>query len=196
MALKEELESDLCRITSAIVQVNGVVAVILFGSRARGDYDEYSDYDLLVLFEDEEVMWENRKKLYENIGKLSLFTQVLTRSMKELYEKTEPTFLQNILEHGIILYLRYPMKAQAFLQNLRPMTIVTYDLRELAQNEKVKTIYRLFGKRKTKGVVQQNGGRKLGDTCFIIPTESLEEALEILRLRSVEFKISKVYQPQ
>jgi predicted nucleotidyltransferase len=94
MRLGSELESDLGRLVHAITSVEGVVAVILFGSRAKGDYDEYSDYDLLVVFETDKVMWKNRRRLYENTGKLGLFTQVLTRSVKELEEKTEPTFLQ------------------------------------------------------------------------------------------------------
>lgn len=92
MQLRSELELDLGRLVQAITSVHGVVAVILFGSRAKGDYDEYSDYDLLVVFENDEAMWKNRRKLYENVGKLGLFTQVLTRSVRELQEKTEPTF--------------------------------------------------------------------------------------------------------
>jgi len=152
--LRNELQSDLDRLTKAIVSVEGVVAVILFGSRARGDYDEYSDYDVLVVFQSDEVMWRNRRKLYENVGRLGLFTQVLTRSIKELTEKTEPTFLQNVLQQGNLLYLRYPFKAPALAQNLTPMAIVRYSLRNLTQEQKMKIIYRLFGK-KTKNMRQR-----------------------------------------
>lgn len=195
MKSRTRQESNLSRIVSAIAQVEGIVAVILFGSRAKGNYDEYSDYDLLVVFEEDEIMWKNRRKLYENVGKLRLFTQVLTRSIRELWEKTEPTFLQNILEHGIILYLRYPMQASALLQDLKPATIVTYSLKGLTQNEKMRAIYRLFGKQSVKGIVQQNGGRKLGDGCFMIPTESLEKALRVLKQHNVEFETTTVYRP-
>jgi len=87
MKLVGKLESDLDRLVEAISNVEGVLAIILFGSRARGDYDEYSDYDLLVVFQNDEVMWENRRKLYEKVEKLGLFTQVLTRSLEELAEK-------------------------------------------------------------------------------------------------------------
>ena len=82
MESKSERKSDLDKLVQAITSVEGVVAVILFGSRARGDYNEYSDYDLLVVFEHDETMWKNRRKLYQNIGKLGLFTQVLTRSKR------------------------------------------------------------------------------------------------------------------
>ena len=174
-----------------------MLAVILFGSRAKGDYDEYSDYDLLVVFEDDKVMWKNRPKLYENVGKLGLFTQVLTRSIRELNEETEPTFLRNVLQHGVLLYLRHPFTAPAFAQNLEPMVIVSYSLKGLSQKEKMRVIYRLFG-RKGKdgslgGVVGGGGGRKLGDGCFMVPMESLEAAVDILKRHKVAFDLLRVY---
>jgi predicted nucleotidyltransferase len=72
MRLRDEPEFDLDRLVGATAAVKGVVAVILFGSRAKGDYDEYSDYDLLVIFESDEVMWKNRRKLYEKYRKAEL----------------------------------------------------------------------------------------------------------------------------
>ena len=63
MKLESEMESKLDKLVQAISSVKGVVAIILFGSRARGDYDKYSDYDILVVFRDDEVMWKNRRRL-------------------------------------------------------------------------------------------------------------------------------------
>jgi len=196
MNLKGKKNSELDKLVQAIKDIEGVLAVILFGSRARGDYDDYSDYDLLVVFQDDEVMWRNRRKLYQNIGNLGLFTQVLTRSIAELTEKTEPTFLQNILQHGMILYLRYPYKAPAFVQNLTPMVIVSYSLAKLPHNEKMKVNYSLFGKQNRKGLVQEKGGMKLGDGCFIIPAENLEEVTTILKNFNVYFNQMSVYASQ
>ena len=193
MKLKSELESNLSKLVKAIVHVEGVVAIILFGSRAKGNYDKYSDYDLLVIFENEDTMWKNRRILFENIGKLGLFTQVLTRSIKEFMEKTEPTFRQNILEQGTLLYLRHPFKAPAFSQNLKQMAIVKYKLERLPQNEKMKLIYHLFGKQARKGIVQQSGGTKLGNGCFMIPIENLENVIQILRQHDIQHKITKIY---
>jgi len=69
--------------------------------------------------------------------------------------------------------MRYPLRAPAILQELRPMAIVTYSLKGLSQKEKTRVIYRLYGKRGLKGMIQKRGGRRLGDGCFIIPAESL-----------------------
>lgn len=195
-----ELEFNLDRLVEAISSVKGVVAIILFGSRARGDYDEYSDYDLLAVFQNDELMWENRRKLYENVGKLGLFTQVLTRSIGELTEKTEPTFLQNVLSQGVILYLRYPLRTTTIFQSLTPMTIVIYSLEGLNHGEKMKIIYRLFGK-KTKnhssiGIVEKGGGTKLGDGCFMITMENLMTVTKILDQFNVQFKTLTTYVSQ
>jgi len=195
MELKSDLKLNLSKLVEAIASVKGVVAIILFGSRARGDYDEYSDYDLLVVFQNEDAMWKNRRKLFENVGKLGLFTQVLTRSIKELMEKTEPTFLQNVLNQGTLLYLRYPLKAPALFQNLKQIAIVNYSLKELPHNEKMKVIYRLFGKKTTKGIIEEGGGIKLGDGCFTIPIENLRTIIDFLKQHNVKFKILNAYMP-
>jgi len=193
------VKSDLDNLVKAITEVEGVVAVILFGSRARGDYDEYSDYDLLVIFKDEESMWRNRRRLFENVGKLGLFTQVLTRSTKEFAEKTEPIFRQNILEQGILLYLRYPFQAPAYCENLRPMAIVSYSMKGLSQTEKMKVVYQLFGKKvkgqSIRGVVEENNGMRLGDGCFMIPAENLEKVAQIMNENGIKFGVLRMYSP-
>lgn len=85
----------------------------------------------------------------------------------------------------MLLYLRYPFRAPALVQNLEPVTIVSYRLRGLSQNEKMRVIYRLFGRERKGeglgGVVGEGSGRKLGDGCFMIPTESLEAAVEVYK---------------
>ncbi len=40
---------ELCRIVAPIAEKRGVEKIYLFGSRARGDYDEKSDYDFYIL---------------------------------------------------------------------------------------------------------------------------------------------------
>ena len=198
MQLRGEVKSDLSNLVKAIAYVE-VVAVILFGSRARGDYDEHSDYDLLVIFDDEESMWRNRGKLFENVGKLGLFTQVLTRSIREFVKKTEPTFRQNVLEQGVLLYLRYPFRAPAFCENLRPMAIVSYSMKGLSQTRKMKVVYQLFGKkmkgRSVGGVVEENNGMKLGDGCFMIPTENLEKITQIMKEYNIQYRVLRTYSP-
>jgi len=55
---------DLSEIVDVVSKVQGVVGIFLFGSLARGDFDEYSDYDLLVVFEDKVLMWRSWDELF------------------------------------------------------------------------------------------------------------------------------------
>jgi hypothetical protein len=79
------------------------------------------------------------------------------------------------------------------------MAVVSYSLKGLSQNEKMRVIYRLFGReRKDKsprGVVGEGGGRKLGDGCFMVPTESLEVVVDVLEKYGVAFSLLRVYVP-
>ena len=44
-------DAHACRVAQAVEQVEGVEQVILFGSRARGDFRPDSDLDLMVVYE-------------------------------------------------------------------------------------------------------------------------------------------------
>ena len=106
MKSKEKLESDLNKLSEAVV-VDGVIAAILFGSRARGDYNQYSDYDLLIIFNSKQKLWENFEKLYNKISKTGLFVQAMPVAIEEL-KNLEETFLNTVLQEGIVIFQRYP----------------------------------------------------------------------------------------
>ena len=67
MKSARQLESILPELVGAIKTVEGVVGIILFGSAARGEADEGSDIDLLVLFEDEDKMRRNEWEVTRRI---------------------------------------------------------------------------------------------------------------------------------
>ena len=50
-----------------IAKLNHVEKVILFGSRARGDYKEYSDIDLCIT---EEIDQKKRYKIMDDVDKI------------------------------------------------------------------------------------------------------------------------------
>ena len=77
------------------------------------------------------------------------------------------------------------------------MAIVSYSMKDLPQTEKMKVVYRLFGKKvkgqSVCGVVEENSGIRLGDGCFMIPLESLEKIAQIMNEFSIQFKVLKTY---
>jgi len=84
MSLKERQEYDLSRLATLISSIDEVIANILFGSIARGDYNEYSNYDLLIIFKDKESMWSRWDELFRRVGSLNLLIHLIPLSHEEL----------------------------------------------------------------------------------------------------------------
>ena len=60
--------------------------IILFGSRARGDYDKESDYDLLVIVENAEKLRELQLNIYRALGDRKIYADVIVVD-KNKFEK-------------------------------------------------------------------------------------------------------------
>jgi predicted nucleotidyltransferase len=93
---------DLVRI--AINQIDESAEVILFGSRARGDFDSDSDWDFLILIQ-EELTSEKEELMRNAIYDIELATgEVITSIIEEKleWEKYDQTLIfKNIEEEGI-----------------------------------------------------------------------------------------------
>lgn len=81
--------------------------VILYGSRARGDADEYSDYDILVLINGSADILTH-EKMIESISPLELDGAVLTLAIYNRQQWDTPLyrampFHENIDREGVIL---------------------------------------------------------------------------------------------
>lgn len=98
----------LQRCKRAIRQVVPDADVILYGSRARGDADQYSDYDILIIVNGQ-VNMALEKKIHENVYPLELETcEVLTLITYSKLQWDSPLyrampFHKNIDREGILL---------------------------------------------------------------------------------------------
>ncbi len=91
-------------VKNAVLKVDSKAEIILFGSRARGDYNDDSDWDLLILLdkkENEEIKDKIRKNLfYSELETDEIFGTVIHN--KSDWEKFEVTpFYQFIKKEGI-----------------------------------------------------------------------------------------------
>lgn len=96
----------LNEIKAAIRSVDAGAEVILFGSRARGDFNEESDWDILILSDKADKERREgifRKALLETEMKYSICIGLLVRS-REKWDELEVTDIhQNIDEEGIVI---------------------------------------------------------------------------------------------
>ncbi len=105
-------DPTLKRIVDVIVEVLDPDRIILFGSRARGDYDEESDYDLLVLKEGvrpkerRRLQWEVRRSIRSRGIWAPL--DIVVQSPERYAELKDDSFmLYGFVEtEGIVLYER------------------------------------------------------------------------------------------
>lgn len=193
MRSQATLAFDLSRLVDAITKVDGVLGIILFGSAAREQQDEYSDYDLLVLFRDEESLWSQWNSLYERVGELRLLVHVIPKTLREFRESTEPTFLDSVQKDGKILYLKYPLEAPTQILGLKQTTLIRFSMANLPQSKKMALTYRLYGKKKSSGILNLCAGRKVGPGCILVPTEHTTRILEVLREYRVDVKTYQLY---
>lgn len=97
---------NMCR--QAIRRVVPDADIILYGSRARGDAQEYSDYDILVLV-DEPVGIALKDRILASIYPLELETGAMltlvtyNRRQWESFPYREMPFHQNVERDGVAL---------------------------------------------------------------------------------------------
>ena len=96
----------LAELKKGIADIYGdrLKAVYLFGSYARGDYDESSDVDLMIVLSDYENYGEEIDRSGELISRLSLAYGIsISRViMKELqWQESDTPLLRNIRAEGV-----------------------------------------------------------------------------------------------
>jgi predicted nucleotidyltransferase len=191
MKLKERHISDLNEIVNAVSKIQGAIGILLFGSLARGDYDEYSDYDLLVLFEDKTLMWQSWDELFQAVGDLKLNLHVIPETLEEL-KAANSVFLNELFRHGKVLFARLPL--EVFLQpvKLESFCLISYDMSGLSYRNKMRVVYFLYHKGGV-GAIATMGGIKLSDGCVLIPSSVSDEITAMLSSFNVETKKLEIY---
>ena len=101
-------EKILTMVKTAVSSIDPNAALILYGSYARGDYNENSDIDLLVLINKEKVTRADQKKikypLYDIEFENGIIISPIVFSKKDWETKHRKTpFYENIYKEGQVL---------------------------------------------------------------------------------------------
>ncbi len=83
-------------------------SIISFGSRARGDYDIFSDYDLLIIVNEDINIKRKRmlsKKIRETLAKKLIGSDVIIKSLQEVdyFKDKIGSVVKNALKEGVVL---------------------------------------------------------------------------------------------
>ena len=81
-------------------------AIVLFGSRARGDHKPWSDYDILVLADFEEKYLDRIGRIFEITKDLTLNIEPHPYTLEEAIEmlKKGNPIIVDALSEGVVLY--------------------------------------------------------------------------------------------
>ncbi|MEM1794571.1 MAG: nucleotidyltransferase domain-containing protein, partial [Desulfurococcaceae archaeon] len=87
-------------------------AVILFGSRARGDYKPWSDYDILIIADFRERYLDRIGNILELVSNININVEPHPYTLNEAIEmlKKGNPIIVDALSEGIILYSREEFK--------------------------------------------------------------------------------------
>lgn len=142
-------------------------------------------------------MWRRWDELFQKVGRLNLLVHLIPKSLDE-FTGGEPTFLGEVFKHGRLLYSKYPFQSYLVPFNLRRIRLLTYSMRRLRQEDKMRLLYKLYGKKgaRNTGLINRLGGLKIGEGCVIMPEENAETIVKVLREHGVEVESFDAYVPE
>lgn len=103
---RRQLSRELARVVEILVERYRPVAIILFGSRARGDYKPWSDYDLLIIADFSKPFLERIGDVLEALSGTCLPIEPHPYTLEEalnMLDKGSPTIVDSLSE-GIVLH--------------------------------------------------------------------------------------------
>lgn len=178
-------------LTRELAGIDGVNAILLYGSFARGDYGAKSDVDLLVIAERKISREKLMKVIRTHERKLGRAVTLDVITPEEF--SGAPQLIYNVLAEGRVLYksprVDLPMPA-ALLETWRPM--VCYSLSHASA--KLSRVLRGYESRKGKyrymykGAVETHGGKILARGVFLAPTTEEKFFDELLKAHGAKYK--------
>ena len=98
----------LTEITKRIVSTSNPDKIILFGSYARGDFDDDSDLDLLVIKDQVDSTHAETARLYRALADFEILIDlvVVRQSYVQRYGDLIGTVVRPALREGKVLYVR------------------------------------------------------------------------------------------
>ena len=170
----------------------------MFGSVARGDFDEDSDIDLFInVVEDEKKIKEIAEKRLDKFYK-SKISEIW--SLKGIKNKIQINvgdldkwkLKRSIISEGIVLYGKYnkvPGDMKGFAEfNLNP-------IKNIAKRNLI--LRKLFGRYEKgyskKGFLEDVGGKKLSSLSFIVPLKNSNDVISLLNKHKIDYMFFELW---
>lgn len=176
--------------------------IILFGSVARGDFDQQSDIDLffdLITENDAKGLADDLKIIDQQFYKGKVYElwkqKGLTNIIKAKMGVLENWELKNsIIAEGITLHGMYKSE----IAGEGYMLISFSPIKKIAKRNRV--MRGLFGREgkggKKEGMIAKVGGLKAAPTVFLVPLQFSSEIISFLRKEKVDIQLREMWSAQ
>lgn len=175
-----------------IAGTRGVIGVALFGSYARGDFDEGSDVDLLVVFRSRDELDRAVRRIHEVTARTDLFFQVVSLTSDEFGRSP---LLDSVLREGRFYFGEE--RIRKLVRPREPYALVTYSTANLSPRKRTLTAQRLEGRRsgryRYEGLIQRLGGYKVGRGVAMIPAGKLRALTDFLDKKKIQHVVRFVW---
>jgi len=173
--------------------------IILFGSVARGDFDNESDIDIFI-DSDKNIERDVEKTLKMFIGSEIQKRWMLKGLKHEISLKVgsleEWKLKRSIISDGIMLYGKFkqiPDKVDYY-------SLISPSFSKLKRSQKVAIWRKLYGYKQkvgsksyeSKGIVDKLKGKRI-ETGIIVPAGSDKEIIDFLNKEKIPFKINEIW---
>ncbi|MBU0629194.1 MAG: nucleotidyltransferase domain-containing protein [Nanoarchaeota archaeon] len=203
--MKADFESAISDVKQAFSEFKGVLAVILFGSVARGDFSRrHSDLDLFVVIGKKKVDDKLKKRIDECISSICLKHAVRSHlEFQGLDIKSEDrTLLEKMIEEGKVIYSSGVFVFDNNMIGLKQYILYSFSSKDSAK----KTLFSkaLHGKRswyykKGKKIVKEYSGIidsssviSVGKGGLLVSKDRKEAIESMFSSFGVKFKIVKI----
>lgn len=180
--------------------------VILFGSFATGDFDEDSDIDIFIDFQEDadlkklENLVKNSEKRFYSISsrkwELMGINFPVSSILGNLEDQKWKELKEEIISTGITLYGKF----EELPKNLKHYHLFNYTLTRLEQGKKMKLLRILFGyaiisrkEYRQTGLLEEIGGKKLGPNTILVTIEKSREVQKIFNSFGITPEIREVW---
>lgn len=135
------------------------------------------DKTYVVFKEENEALEQKAKSIFGDDAEFTdLFDIFEKRMLKDLCDSVSIFYNEPLIER----------------LGLRELTEISYDLTKLDQSKKMLFNYALLGRRGNEGILQSLGGRRLGKSMIMLPSEHERDAENFVRKWDVKYSKRRV----
>ncbi len=175
--------------------------IILFGSVARGDYNEDSDIDIFIDTEKNlEKLVDKYLNLFQESKQHEIWIQkgITNEISIKVGKLKEWKLRREVISSGILLYGKYSELPDELSYYL---LIKIKDIYKKKPSNQVKIWRKLYGyKQKVgkktyliKGLIDKNNGKKIAKSVFIIPMENRKPIIEYLNKNKIIYTVHELW---